>query len=59
MKGRTVSGLWKGPEQGKKVVDQTWPAKAGLEELRGARRGTALGETAVNHSTVEGLKGAI
>lgn len=29
MQGRTVSGLWKGPEQGEKAVDQTWPAKAG------------------------------
>lgn len=36
MQGRTVGGLWRGPEQGEKAVDQTWPAKAGLEELRGA-----------------------
>lgn len=26
MKERTVSGIWKGPEQGEKVVDLTWPA---------------------------------
>lgn len=29
MKERTVSSIWKGPEQGEKAVDQTWPAKAG------------------------------